>query len=90
MVVGVCVFQRASVSTYGLALTLVGFSHRRRSKQVLELGELLSVVATALARHHIGFCLPQENGDALAVAVVRQQAVAFVSLYNGPVTSTQH
>ena len=53
----------ADVLCFGLWLNadLVGFPHRRRSKHVLELGDLLFVVATGFVRRHIGFCFPEGN-----------------------------
>lgn len=59
---------------------LVSLPHRRCAKYVLELGDLLLVVATGLAHHHIGFRFPETNGDALASLAVCQQVVTFKSL----------
>jgi len=55
---GVC-FQTEVCFDLCLNADLILFTHRRRPKDVLELGKLLLEVATGLARFHVGFCLPK-------------------------------
>ena len=73
-------FQTDICFDLSLNADLIVFTHRRRAKEVLELGELLLEVATGLACNHVGFCLPQGNRDTLACLAVCQQVDAFVSL----------